>query len=159
MVTLHLKTSSNSHGSWGKSLWPTFVFSTSAHFANFYYSCEDFIHMRISRELSDQKCDRWYSLCGIKIIFKVILKIATLLKKKIKWIYNFELNKKLWPWLVWLSGLSASLWTERSLVRFPVRAHAWVAGQVREATNWCISCTLMFLSLSFSLPSPLSKNK
>ena len=34
------------------------------------------------------------------------------------------------PWLVWLSGLSAGLQTERSLVRFLVRAHAWVAGQV-----------------------------
>ena len=33
-------------------------------------------------------------------------------------------------WLVWLSGLSAILQTERLLVRFPVRAHAWVAGQV-----------------------------
>ncbi|KAF6119515.1 hypothetical protein HJG60_010012 [Phyllostomus discolor] len=31
------------------------------------------------------------------------------------------------PWLVWLSGLSASLRTERLLVRFPVRAHAWLA--------------------------------
>ena len=30
------------------------------------------------------------------------------------------------PWLVWLSGLSASLQTKGSLVRFPVRAHAWL---------------------------------
>ena len=34
------------------------------------------------------------------------------------------------PWLVWLSGLSASLQTKGLLVPFPVRAHAWVAGQV-----------------------------
>ena len=34
------------------------------------------------------------------------------------------------PWLLWLSGLSASLRTKGSLVLFPVRAHAWVAGQV-----------------------------
>ena len=34
------------------------------------------------------------------------------------------------PWLVWLSGLSADLRTKGSLVRFPVRAHAWVSGQV-----------------------------
>ena len=34
------------------------------------------------------------------------------------------------PWLVWLSGLSTSLQAKGSLVRFPVRAHAWVAGQV-----------------------------
>ena len=34
------------------------------------------------------------------------------------------------PWLVWLSGLSAGLQTQGSPVGFPVRAHAWVAGQV-----------------------------
>ena len=39
-------------------------------------------------------------------------------------------EKNIQPWLVWLSGLSAGLWTKGSLVRFPVRAHAWVAGQI-----------------------------
>ena len=34
------------------------------------------------------------------------------------------------PWLVQLSGLSASLRNKGLLVRFPVRAHAWVLGQV-----------------------------
>ena len=34
------------------------------------------------------------------------------------------------PWLVWLSGLSASLRTQGLLVQFPVREHAWVADQV-----------------------------
>ena len=34
------------------------------------------------------------------------------------------------PWLVCLSGLSAGLQTKRSPVRFPIRAHAWVVGQV-----------------------------
>ena len=68
-------------------------------------------------------------------------------------------NNKLQPWLVWLSGLSASLWTNGSPVRFPVRAHAWVAGQVpsgsvwKATKHWCFS-----LSLSPSLPV-LSKNK
>ena len=33
-------------------------------------------------------------------------------------------------WLEWLSGLSSGLWTKGSLVQFPVRAHAWVVGQV-----------------------------
>ena len=33
------------------------------------------------------------------------------------------------PWLVWVSGLSASLRTKGLSVRFPVRAHAWVLGQ------------------------------
>ena len=37
------------------------------------------------------------------------------------------------PWLVWLSGFSARLWTEGLPVQFQVRAHAWVAGQ---APNW-----------------------
>ena len=37
---------------------------------------------------------------------------------------------KFWihPWLVWLSGLRASLWIKRPLVWFPVRVHAWVVG-------------------------------
>ena len=30
---------------------------------------------------------------------------------------------------------------------------------VQRATNRCLSCTSTFLPLSFSLPSPLSKNK
>ena len=59
---------------------------------------------------------------------------------------------------MWLSGLTASLWTKRLQVQFPVRAHAWVAGQV---PSW--GCArgngLMFLSHSFSLPYPLSENK
>ena len=32
-------------------------------------------------------------------------------------------------------------------------------GRMQEATDQYFSCTLMFLSLSFSLFSPLSKNK
>ena len=37
-----------------------------------------------------------------------------------------------WPWLVWLSGLSAGLFIKGLPVPFPVRAHAWVAGQVPQ---------------------------
>ena len=44
-------------------------------------------------------------------------------------IANFE------PWLVWLSGLSTSLWTKRLLVQFPTRAHAWVPNQ-----STCLGC-------------------
>ena len=53
------------------------------------------------------------------------------------------------------SGLSADLQTKGSPVRFPVRARAWVAGQV--PSRGCVrgNHTLMFLSF----PSPLSKNK
>ena len=61
------------------------------------------------------------------------------------------------PWLVWLTGLSTGLQTKGSLVQFPFKAHAWVVGQV---PNWgCAKGNhpLMFLSLSFSFPSPVSE--
>ena len=70
--------------------------------------------------------------------------------------HNFKMKE---PWLVWLSGLSASLQTEGLLVGFPVRAHAWVAGQVPSWGCERGNHTLLFLPLSFFLPSPLSKNK
>ena len=60
------------------------------------------------------------------------------------------------PWLLWLSELSASLWTKGSPVWTPVRAHAWVAGQVPSRGRVRGNHTLIFPSLSFSLPSPLS---
>ena len=48
---------------------------------------------------------------------------------------------------------------QRVQVQFPVRAPAWVAGQVPSRGCMRGNHTLMFLSLSFSLPSPSSKNK
>ena len=76
--------------------------------------------------------------------------------------------KETWlqPWLVWLSGMSTSLWTKRSPIQFPVRAHSWVVGQVPSwgtcerqlinvsLTHWCFSP-----SFSFSLPLSLKINK
>ena len=59
------------------------------------------------------------------------------------------------PWLVWLSGLSASLQTTRSPVRFPVRAHAWVAGQV---PSWGHAGKTQPINVSLPL-FLLSKNK
>ena len=48
-------------------------------------------------------------------------------------LYELEvLNNISRPWLLWLSGLSTSLGTKGSPVRFPVREHAWIAGQVRS---------------------------
>ena len=41
---------------------------------------------------------------------------------------SLEMEKE--PWLVWLSVLRAGLQTKGSPLRFPVRAHAWVAGRV-----------------------------
>ena len=62
------------------------------------------------------------------------------------------------PWLVWLSGLSASLWTKGSLVQFPVRAHAWVAGQV--PSRGCVRGNhTLIISFPLSPSHPLNKNK
>ena len=55
------------------------------------------------------------------------------------------------PWLVWLSGLSTSLGNKESLAPFPVRAHAWVAGQVPSRGRVRSNHTLMFLSSSLPL--------
>ena len=65
------------------------------------------------------------------------------------------------PWLVWLSGLSITLQSKRSLVWFLVKAHGWVAGLV---PSWgCArgnqSVFLMCINVSLPLFSlPLSKN-
>ena len=69
-------------------------------------------------------------------------------------LYCFHFKVAL-PGLVWLSGLSASLQTKGSLVRFLVGAHAWVVDMVPGGGCMRDNHTLMFLSLSF----PLSKNK
>ena len=68
------------------------------------------------------------------------------------------------PWLVWLNGMGVVLQSERSRVRFPFRAHAWVAGQV---PGWgCVGGNRSDVSLAHPCfspslsPSPhLSKNK
>ena len=49
--------------------------------------------------------------------------------------------------------------TKGSGVGFPIRAHAWVLGQVPSGGRMRGNHTLMFLYLSFSLLSPLSKNR
>ena len=56
------------------------------------------------------------------------------------------------PWLVWLSGLSAGLQIEGLPVLFPVRAHAWVAGQGERQP---IDVSVL-MSLPFFLPPFLS---
>ena len=48
---------------------------------------------------------------------------------------------------------------QRVTIQFPVRAHTWVASQVPNKGYMRSNHTLIFLSLSFSLPSSLSKNK
>ena len=65
---------------------------------------------------------------------------------------NQSIKKLGWPWLMLLSELSTSPQTKRSPVQFPVRAHAWVAGQAPSRGPVRGKHTLMFLSFSFSLP-------
>ena len=60
---------------------------------------------------------------------------------------------------MWLSGFSAGLQTKGSPVWFPVRAHAWVAGQVPSRGHMRGKHAFIFLSLSFSFLSPLCKDK
>ena len=62
--------------------------------------------------------------------------------------------------LAWFqsNGLSAGLQTKGLPVEFPVRAHAQVAGQV-PSKRCKRGNNMMFFSLPFSLPSPLSNNK
>ena len=60
-------------------------------------------------------------------------------------------GEKLGSWLVWLSGLSVGLKTKESLVQFPVRVHAWVAGQVpiwehERGNHTLVPCPLSLLS-------------
>ena len=56
------------------------------------------------------------------------------------------------PWLFWLKGLSATMWTERLLVQFPVRAHAWVAGQVPSWEHAGGNQLMFLLHTNVSLP-------
>ena len=53
--------------------------------------------------------------------------------------------------------IECGLQTKGSLVQFPVRAHAWVVGQVPSGGHVRGNHTLMFLSPPYSLPSLLSK--
>ena len=79
--------------------------------------------------------------------------------RKIGWDLSYKIIRKLLPWLVWFSGLNTGLRARRSWVWLPGRAHVWDAGQVPSGGHVKGNHTLMFLSLSFSFPSPLSKNK
>ena len=69
-----------------------------------------------------------------------------------------EGNKGLEPWLVWLSGLSTGCKPKHHRFHSQSRhIHAWVVGQVPSRGHARGNHTLLFLSLSFSLP--LSKKK
>ena len=72
--------------------------------------------------------------------------------------FSLAAFKILWPWLLWLSGLSAGLQTKGLLIRFLARAHAWVAGHVLSRGCMRSNHTLMFLRpLSFPSFSKINK--
>ena len=91
------------------------------------------------------------SLPNMYMYFSIWCHLKFHLKDKLKQqdmpthsIWSTFILRMLEPRLVWLSGLSASLWTKGSPVQFPVTAHAWVAGQVpvvggmwEATTHWC----------------------
>ena len=62
------------------------------------------------------------------------------------------------PWLLWLSGLSNDLQTKELLVQFPVRTHAWVAGQFPQS-GVCEGQPNIDVSLPLFLPPFPSKNR
>ena len=59
------------------------------------------------------------------------------------------------PWLVWLSGWVPACKSRGHWFDSQSRAHACVSGQVSSGGRMAGNHTLMVLSLSFSLPSPL----
>ena len=73
---------------------------------------------------------------------------------------TFSKYQLLQPWMVWLSGLSTALTTKGLLVRFPVRAHAWIVGQVPQQGAWERQLhSDVFLPLFLPLYPYLCKNK
>ena len=70
---------------------------------------------------------------------------------------NIDVKVEVGPWLVQLSGLSTCLRAKMSPAGFPVRARAWVVGQVPSRGRVRDNHTLMFLSLSVFLPFPSLK--
>ena len=67
-----------------------------------------------------------------------------------------QLNKQ----YILFTLVDVAQWIELwSLVSFPVRAHAWVSGWASSRGRLTGNHALVFLSLSYSLPLSLSKNK
>ena len=92
------------------------------------------------------------NLSYLEKINKIDTPLARLMRANKKF-----LKKGKQPWLVWLSGLSASRRTKRSPVRFPLRTHAWVVGQT---PSWrCVggnqSMYFSHIDVSLSLFLPL----
>ena len=101
------------------------------------------------------------------LLFGKRFDLATLVKKK-KVNLNLHLvslKNTFSPWLVWLSGLGILPDTKMLPVRFQSQGTClgcgpdpWL-GDMQDATDWCFPCTSIFLTSSFSLLLPLSKNK
>ena len=102
----------------------------------------------------------WVLLCpaAVKSIHKFLITVIIFYSSSSKIDIRLHFLKLQYsPQLVWLSGLSAGLQNKGWPIWFPVRTHAWVAGQVpsrgrTRETHWCFSP-----SLSPSLPVSLKK--
>ena len=104
-----------------------------------------------------QHCRRSQEILGVSFKYMSIKMIQIIPFKKIS--HTHRLKK----WDGALAGVAQ--WIEchsvnlRVAIRFLVRAHAWVVGQVPSRGHMRGNHTLMFLSLSFFLPFLLFKNK
>ena len=61
-------------------------------------------------------------------------------------------EKKVRPWLMWLSELSAGLRTKGLLVRFLVRVQVWIAGRVSLWWGVCERQPHIHVSLPLFVP-------
>ena len=121
--------------------------------------------------LSDQQKNTFLVCCRILVISSCLpwdKDWKLLLYYKVNWQHSMSMYQKIWnwytvyknttqPWLMWLSGLSAGLRAKGSPVQLPVRAHAWVAGQVPSRGRTGGSHT--DVSLPLFLPSALKITK
>ena len=95
--------------------------------------------------------DWCFSLTSVPLSFSLSLSLSPLPPPLSK-INKQDKRTQNVPWLLWLSGLSAGLWTKRSLVWSPVRAHAWVVGQVPSCVMWEATYQSIYLILMFLSP-------
>ena len=135
-----------------QSIYPFTYWKTSwflPSFGNYQQSCYKYTYVGFLMELSFQLS--WIHTKG------------TIAGSCDKSIFSFVRKCQTEPCLVWLTWLRVVPPRGRSPIWFLVRAHAEVCrpgswlGHKQETTDWCVPLTSMFLSLSFSLPSPLSK--
>ena len=154
--SLHRHSSRHMAGTGGRQRWWWSVWDFSSN-------CFHFQRNRTwGHELSMKTWRRWWRCCGEEKAGErmdwAIWSNCQPPKDPLQEL-GLAFKNKIMYCLVWLSGLSVGLQTKALPVWFPVRAHAWVAGQVPSWGCMRGNHILTFLFLSFSLLSLLSKIK